>query len=172
MIVKQIIILLLLTLVLGTTVNLISPNKIPFIGQYRELSSGDGPVIPPSASEGDPPFIAVDVAELEYSLKNALFIDTREHEEFICGTIPGSINIPFEYLPEENLEQYIDSALNYVSKDKHLIIFCSGEECDLSLHMARNLQYFGYTSLSIFFGGSREWENFDLEIERGEGCEE
>ncbi len=172
MVVKQILILLLLVFVLGTTTNLISPNKIPFIGHYRDLSSGDGPIVPPSASEGDPPFIAVDVAELEYSLKNAIFVDARDYSEFICGTIPGSINIPFESLPEENMDNYVDSALNYTPKDSYIIVFCSGEECDLSLHMARNLQDLGYTNLSIFFGGAREWEKFGLEIERGEGCEE
>ncbi len=172
MVVKQILILLLLVFVLGTTSNLVSPNKIPFIGQYRDLSSGDGPIVPPSASEGDPPFIAVDVAELEYSLKKAIFVDARDNSEFICGTIPGSINIPFDYLPEENIEGYVDSALNYAPKDSYIIVFCSGEECDLSLHMARNLQDLGYTNLSIFFGGAREWEKFGLKMERGEGCEE
>ena len=172
MVTKQIMILILFAIGLGTITNFISPNKIPFIGQYRELSTGDGPIVPPTASAGDPPFIAVDVAELEYSLKSAIFVDARDYEDFVCGTIPGSINIPFEYLPEENIELYIDSALHQAPKDAHLIIFCSGEECDLSLHMARNLQDFGYTNLSIFFGGAREWENFELEIERGEQCGE
>ncbi len=169
---KQVLVILLLSFVLGTATNLLSPNSIPFIGQYRELSSGDGPIVPPTASEGDPPFIAIDVAEMEFSLKSAVFIDARDSEEFICGTIPGSINIPFDYLPEENTQQYVDSMLQSISKDAHIIVFCSGEECDLSLHMARNLQDFGYTNLSILFGGAREWVNFELELERGEGCEE
>ncbi len=169
---KQIFIILFISILLGSITNFVSPNKIPFIGEYRELSSGDGPVIPPSASEGDPPFIAIDVAEMEFSLKNTVFIDARDYEEFICATIPGSINIPFEYLPEENVAEFVDSSLSYMSKETPIIIFCSGEECDLSLHMARNMQDFGYTNLSIFFGGSREWENFELEMERGEGCVE
>ena len=172
MIIKQILSILLVTILCGSATNLISPNKIPFVGEYRELSSGDGPIVPPSAAEGDPPFIAIDVAEMEFSLKSALFVDARDPEEFHCTTIPGSINLPFEYLPEENLTQYVDSSLAHCSKDTHLIVFCSGEECDLSLHMARNLQELGYTNISIFFGGAREWENFNLELERGEGCEE
>lgn len=172
MLAKQVVILLFLSIALGVVVNFISPNKIPFIGEYRELSSGDGPIIPPTASEGDPPFIAVDVAELEFSLKSAIFVDARDFEEFVCGTIPGSFNMPFEYLPEENVESYVDSVLQQAPKDASIIIFCSGEECDLSLHLARNLQDFGYTNLSIFFGGAREWENFDLVLERGEQCGE
>ena len=73
---------------------------------------------------------------------------------------------------DENLKQYLDSALGYVSKDQKIITFCSGDECDLSLHLGRNFQAFGYTNIWIFFGGSREWGNFGLEIERRQDCGE
>ncbi|MFQ5452558.1 MAG: rhodanese-like domain-containing protein [Candidatus Zixiibacteriota bacterium] len=172
MLLKQIIILLLLAVLIGLGLNLVSPNKIEYFGKYRSLSRGEGPIVPPSAEPGDPPFIAVDVAEFEHSNQQAMFIDAREPEEYICGTIPGSINIPFDYLPEENLAIYIDSALGGIAKNYQLIVFCSGEECDLSLHLARNLQAINYTNISIFFGGAREWEEFDLEIERRQPCEE
>ncbi len=170
MVLRQIIIILLVSSALGVGINLVSPNKIPYIGAYRDLSSGDKPIVPPSAQAGDPPFIALDLAELEYNQGDALFIDAREPGEFECGTIPGSVNIPFDYLPED-LETYFDTALT-VPKDTKLITYCSGEECDLSLHLARNLQAFGYTNLAIFFGGWREWENFGLEIERRKDCGE
>jgi len=163
---RQILVIVGLSVILGLGLNTVSPNKIDVIGKYRSLSAGNGPIVPPSASEGDPPFIAIDLAELEYSQGTTLFIDTRDPEEFECGTIPGSINIPFDYLPEENLEQYIDSALGGAALDQAMIAFCSGEECDLSLHLARNLQAMGYTNVSIFFGGSREWEKFGLDIEK------
>ena len=41
----------------------------------------------------------------------------------------------------------------------------------LSLHLARFFNDMGYTNVSIFFGGAREWENFDLEMERRPECE-
>lgn len=170
--VKQAVILILMSVLLSLGVNLFSPNKIPVVGQYRSLSSGDGPIVPPDVYEGDPPFIAIDVAEMEFGMRQAVFVDARDYEEFACGTIPGSVNIPFDYLPEENIGLFIDSALNNLPKDQTLIIFCSGEECDLSLHLGRNLQDLGYTQISIFFGGAREWENFELEMERRENCGE
>ncbi len=170
--IKQAIILVILSIIISISVNTLSPNKISLIGEYRELSGNDGPIVPPNVMEGDPPFIAIDVAQMEFSMGQVLFVDAREFEDFECGTIPGSVNIPFDYLPEENLGKYLDSALGQVPLDKHLIIFCSGEECDLSLHLARNLQALNYTNLSIFFGGSREWESFELEMERRVQCEE
>jgi len=172
MVFRQIIFILVLSFVLGFVTNLVSPNSIPFFGSYRSLSAGDGPIVPPAAEAGDPPFIAIDVAEMEFSNYNTRFIDSREPAEFECGTIPGSVNIPFDYLPEEGLEYYVDSALGGLPLDHPCIIFCSGEECDLSLHLARNMQQIGYTKLSIFFGGYREWEKFGLEVERRQSCEE
>ncbi|HEX2897730.1 MAG TPA: rhodanese-like domain-containing protein [candidate division Zixibacteria bacterium] len=170
--IRQAIVLLFFSIVLGLGVNVFHPHKIPFIGEYRELSSGEGPIIPPSASEGDPPFIAIDVAQMEHQMGGTMFVDARDSLEFNCGTIPGSINIPFDYLPAENLAAYIDSSLGRVPKDKPMIVFCSGEECDLSLHLARNFKGFGYTQVSIFFGGAREWEKFELEMERRAKCGE
>ncbi len=161
----------ILAAILGLGINLVSPNAVDFIGKYRDISSGDGPIIPPSAMEGDPPFIDLNVAQMEHAAGDVVFVDAREPFEFECGTIPGSINIPFDYLPAENLPAYLDSALGFVDKDTPIIIFCSGEECDLSLHLARNLQEFGYTRASIFFGGSREWATFGFDLEVHPECE-
>ena len=168
---RQGIILLILSALIGFGYNLFSPNRVDFIGHYRDLSSGDGPIVPPETEAGDPPFIDVNVAQLEFGYGKTLFIDARDPEEFECGTIPGSINIPFDYLPDGDLAPYFDSAMGGVPKDHSIIVFCSGEECDLSLHLARNLQAVGYTNVAIFFGGSREWEKFGFEMERRRQCE-
>lgn len=170
--IRETLILLILTIVAGAARNLILPGGIEWVGKWRSLSSSDGPIVPPSAGEGDPPFIAVDVAEMEHSLGQALFVDARDPEEFVCGTIPGSINIPFEYMPDGDLGGYFDSAMGGISKENTIVVFCSGEECDLSLHLGRNLQEFDYSNLMIFFGGAREWEKFDLELERRSECAE
>ena len=170
MVLKQVVTILVLAAILSLGVNLFSPSKIAYVGQYRSISTGNDPIVPPAVAPGDPPFIAIDVAHLEFNTQSALFVDAREPEEFACSTIPGSINIPFDYLPEDNLGQYFDSALGGISKDHPIITFCSGEECDVSLHLARNLQAFGYTNVSIFFGGSREWEKSGLAMERRADC--
>lgn len=170
--IKQIIFLAVLSGLLGLASNAINSTGIPVFGEYRELSSGDGPIIPPDVDPGDPPFIGIEVAQMEHSAGQALYVDARDEAEFECGTIPGSISIPFDYLPEEDLGEFLASALGQVAKDKLIIVFCSGEECDLSLHMGRNLQAFGYTQVSIFFGGAREWEKMGLEVESRVECDE
>ena len=166
---SQLLLLLLVSVVLSLGVNAISPHGIDLIGKYRDLSNSEGPVPPPTAQEDDPPFIEINVAQMEHAAGQALFVDARNPEEFECGTIPGSINVPFEALPEGDLAPYFDSVLA-VPKDRMLIVFCSGEECDLSLHLARNLKLQNYTNLAIFFGGAREWEKFGLELQRRKSC--
>ncbi|MFQ6008443.1 MAG: rhodanese-like domain-containing protein [Candidatus Zixiibacteriota bacterium] len=170
MVIKQVLVILVLASVLGLGLNLVSPHKISYIGHYRSVTNSDDPIVPPEVIPGDPPFIAIDVAQLEFNAQSALFVDAREPEEFNCGTIPGAINIPFDHLPETNLGKYIDSALGGIAKDHKIITFCSGEECDLSLHLARNLQALGYDSILIFFGGAREWEKLGLQMERRTEC--
>lgn len=169
--VRQAVLLAVVSAVFGLGVNLFSPNKVPVIGAYRDLHEGDGPIVPPTAEPNDPPFIDINVAQMEHSLGKALFVDARDSAEYVCGTIPGAINMPFEALPEGDLGPYFESVLK-VAKDAPLIVFCSGEECDLSLHLARNLKVKGYERVSIFFGGAREWEKFQLPVERRQPCGE
>lgn len=170
MVFKQLLILLALSIVLALGVNLVSPNAIPLVGKYRSISVSGGPVVPPTAELGDPPFIDINRARLEYDMGTALFLDSRSVEEFECGTIPGSINIPFEYMPDGDLTEYLDSAFVGAAFDKTIIIYCSGEECDLSLHMGRFLLTSGYANPMVFFGGSREWEQSGFEVERRAKC--
>lgn len=172
MAIKQFLTLFIIAAILAGAVNLISPNGIALIGDYRALSSGDGPIVPPTAEPGDPPFIDINQALMEHGLGTSVFVDARDPEEFECGTIPGSVAMPFEYLPEGELSGYLDSTLGGVAFDHALIVFCSGEECDLSLHLGRNLNTFGYSNVFIFFGGAREWEEAGLEIERRVECGE
>jgi 3-mercaptopyruvate sulfurtransferase SseA len=169
---RQLMTLLILSVILGLGVNLVSPNRIDFIGNWRDVSTGNKPIVPPEHESGDPPFISLNVAQMLHSQKGTLFIDARDVEEFECGTIPGSISVPFDYLPEEDLAGYFDSVLSTGPPFHEIVTFCSGEECDLSLHLARNLDAFGHSNLSIFFGGSREWEKAGLSIERRMECAE
>jgi len=168
--IRQALSLIIISIILGLCINIFSPNSIPYVGNYRNISVGNKPIIPPTAEPSDPPFMSIDNAVMEYNFKEAKFIDARSYEEFACGTIPGSMNIPFEYLPETDVEQYIDSSLDLISKDSPIIVFCSGDECDLSLQLARLLQELKYTGVKIFYGGAREWENTGLEIERRMDC--
>jgi rhodanese-related sulfurtransferase len=167
---KQLVYIFLLTLIIAFGVNQIRSDSIPLIGEWRDLQTGEGPIVPPSAQEGDPKFISIDDAVGEFGRGRAHFVDARNPDEFECGTIPHSINVPFDSLPVSGVDKFIDSCLGGMAKDAYIVVFCSGEECDLSLHLARNMQQYGYKNLQIFFGGAREWEKFEMPIEKRREC--
>lgn len=169
---KQALYILIISAVIGFGLNLVRADRIPYLGQWRTLHSGEEPITPPESEPGDPPFVTIDGAQVDFNAEATVFVDAREPEEFECGTIPGAVSIPFDYLPETDLKLYFDSALGGLPKNRRIVVFCSGDECDLSIHMARNMQAVGYTNLAIFFGGSREWERFGLPMERRRECGE
>ncbi len=172
MAIKQAFYILVISAVIGFGLNLVRADRIPWVGQWRTLHTGEGPVKPPDPEPGDPPFVTIDQAQLEFNSGGTIFVDARDPEEFDCGTIPGSVSIPFDYLPEGALAPFFDSCFGGIPYDSRIIVFCSGDECDLSIHLARNLQAEGYTDLAIFFGGAREWERFGLPMERRVECGE
>lgn len=73
MVFRQLIILLVVSVVLALGVNLVSPNAIPLVGKYRSISSGGEPIVPPTAEPGDPPFIDIEAARFEFDLGNSIF---------------------------------------------------------------------------------------------------
>ncbi len=159
--VTQAIIILAISTVLATASNLFSGNGIAFIGNWPSLiSESDSIIKPPSAEEGDPPFISLDEAAGKFQDKNVVFIDARDPEDFELAHIKGALSIPYEYLEEDWM-----AASTGIPKERPIVIYCSGTECELSLLLGREMAYQGYENIFIFYGGWREWEHAGLPTE-------
>jgi rhodanese-related sulfurtransferase len=163
--IRQTILLLLFSTVIAILFNSISGNGIPLVGNWPTISGSDSVLVPPSAEEGDPPFISLDDAAARYQSPETAFIDARDPEDYAIARIKGSINVPFDYL-EENWDAYNATGFK---KSKEIIIYCSGAECESSLMLGREMAFQGYTNIHIFYGGWREWERAGLPIEKGSG---
>jgi len=81
----------------------------------------------------------------------AIFIDACPHAKYLAGTIPSSINIP-----DTQIEAYIGQ-LSTVDKDKELIVFCGGVDCEKSAVVARYLKEKGYSTIRVYLAGEAEW---------------
>ena len=160
--IKQAVIIVLFGAILAFIVNLASGQRIPFIGDWPSISGSDSVAVPPSASEGDPPFISLDEAAARYQMPGTLFIDAREPEDYDLDHIRNAINIPYDYI-----EDYRDQLMGIPIKQE-VVIYCSGTECELSLLLGREMQAMGYQKLYIFYGGWREWEKAGLPMSKGE----
>lgn len=82
----------------------------------------------------------------------AVLIDARPHPKYLMGTIPSSINIP-----DTQIEQYIGQ-LDKVAKDKEMIVFCGGWECEKSPIVAEYLKKNGFTNVKLYQAGEPEWK--------------
>jgi len=99
--------------------------------------------------------------EQAYTLfnKGITFVDSRDEADYILGHITNSINIPFDDF--DNHKQKLEK----LSKDKPLVIYCAGTDCDLSHLLANLLFEQGYKQVYVFFGGWNEWLNASYPIE-------
>jgi rhodanese-related sulfurtransferase len=156
----QIIIILVISTVTALTVNSIRTGGIALVGNWPiRPSTGEGPIIPPSAEAGDPPFVTLEDAVTLFQSPHIIFIDARDVEDYDYGHISGSINIPYDYLDE-----YWESVIDTLDRDREYVIYCSGGECESSLLLGRYLDELGFFNLHIFYGGWEEWEINGLPI--------
>lgn len=99
--------------------------------------------------------------EQAYSLfsKGVLFIDARDVADYSVGHIASAINIPFDDFDnyKENLET--------IPKEKPVVVYCAGTECDLSILLGNLLYEQGYEKIYIFFGGWGEWLDANYPVE-------
>lgn len=81
----------------------------------------------------------------------ALLIDARPNPKYLTGTIPSSINIP-----DTQIDKFIGQ-LDKVAKDKEIIVFCGGWECEKSPIVAGHLKGIGFTNVKLYQAGEPEW---------------
>jgi len=163
----QIIVILVLSTIIALAVNSARGGGVSIIGNWpSRTADSDGPVVPPSAQPGDPPFVTLEDAVAMYQSQDVAFIDSRDPEDYQYGHVKGAINIPFDYL-DDAWDAYIDS----LNAADGYVVYCSGGECETSLYLGRYLYQRGFPHIYVFFGGWQEWEDNGLPIIRGEASE-
>lgn len=82
----------------------------------------------------------------------ALLIDARPNPKYVSSTIPSSLNIP-----DTEIEKYIGQ-LDKVAKDKEIIVYCGGWDCEKSPIVAGYLKEKGFTNVKLYQAGEPEWK--------------
>ena len=102
----------------------------------------------------EPMAINMEFAKYLFDAKSAIFIDARDVEDYDVGHIQYSINIPFDYY--EDYEEVIDS----LDTAALYVIYCSGDECSLSMDLADYLfNELLFEKVLIFEGGWPQWRD-------------
>jgi rhodanese-related sulfurtransferase len=81
----------------------------------------------------------------------ALFIDARDGYDFGIGHIKGAVSLPLRQFNKNH------PLLADLPKDRLLVIYCDGAECNSSAELAKMLYESGYSNVKVFFGGWNEW---------------
>ncbi|MBL1437347.1 MAG: rhodanese-like domain-containing protein [Rhodobacteraceae bacterium] len=116
--------------------------------------------------------------ENEAQSGTGLLIDARTPNFFLAGTIPGSINLPFNLLNADESNPFIEPILAQLGGVKQsngtwtyenavsLALFCNGPWCGQSPRAIRNLLSVGYPAdkLKYYRGGMQSWLMLGLSV--------
>ena len=181
-IIKEIGIVIMISVILGLLVNFVNPSGIPLFmdeSRYSEENSSqrmeeflNNPTDTTSKSlpmhtkrnpeltkEGyiKPQNIKLDFAKILFD-RNALFIDGRTEEEFKAGHIKNAINLPYAAFVNKPEKERIEIMSKY-NKDGIIVCYCDGGSCDISIDLAYAIAKLGFNSVNIYLGGFKEWKD-------------
>ncbi len=79
-------------------------------------------------------------------------IDARGHDAYTKGHIGRAVNI----FPYDEEQVYMNKLLD-LPKNRTIVIYCDGGQCELSHMVAETLANLGFTRVFIYTGGWEEW---------------
>ncbi|MBC8256202.1 MAG: DoxX family membrane protein [Candidatus Marinimicrobia bacterium] len=153
---KQIIFIFSLAIVLGfIRFSILDDPEFTLIKKERILETINSFSVPEDMIS--PMAINLEFAQHLFNENMAVFVDARDSEDYNSGHIENAVNIPFDYY-----EDYED-AINEMDDTFTHVIYCSGEDCSLSMDLA---DYFfnelAFEKVLIFEGGWPQWRDAEL----------
>jgi len=160
---KDIIILVVVSAVLGIAAQSILPNGIglftetTFIGDVKVADVSINPSGEATAASN----IELESAYTAFQDTLTIFFDARNPDAYATGHIAQAINLP--------VFAFMDSLpyLETLDLDTPIITYCDGEDCNASIDLAADLKMMGFSKVNFFFGGWLEWTSAGYPIEEG-----
>ena len=153
-IIKELALLLSLSIITAFTVNFLSPKGVALFGEW---DTRKGVITAKSKDDIVVHQIEIDdvhKAKQIYDSGMSLFVDARSRDRYSAGHIKGAIS-----LPVEEINGIIDQFISTYPPDTQIITYCSGRECDDSHWLAQFLRDAGYTNIRVFIDGYPGWTN-------------
>ncbi len=94
--------------------------------------------------------------------RTALFIDTRDREDYLAGHIPGALNAPYYYM-ELSYSMVSEEILNYNT----IILYGTDQDDIAPVRTADYYQVLTDRELKILYGGIKTWNDAGLPLEKG-----
>ena len=157
--IKEVLLLLFAAIALGFGVNAVRLHPLPM----RYEKPGTKPIVAPGMAAAEPSSISLQ--ELRDAPKESVvIIDARSALFFKMGHIPRAINV-------SRKEFARDFAREQATLREHpafrLVVYCSDEDCEDALMVARDLIRAGLKQVHVFQGGWKHWQEAGLPEEQG-----
>jgi cytochrome c biogenesis protein CcmG/thiol:disulfide interchange protein DsbE len=92
--------------------------------------------------------------------KPLVVIDVLSPQQYAAAHVKGAINVPGDQ---------IEARAGELSKDARIVVYCASFDCHASTNAAKTLMKLGFTNVSDYKGGIRDWTEAGLPVETGEG---
>lgn len=140
--VKEICLIICISCFMGVVFNFFWVNRVPFITPSKaELY----------ALKNIPSFSLVET-KAKFDQGGVIFLDARGAGEYELKHIKGALSFPATHF-----ELYYSKLKKLLPKDTQIVVYCAGEECGASLHLAEELIGLQYKNIQVFLGGWVEW---------------
>ncbi len=125
--------------------------------ENQEIALANKNELPDNLKSIDEGFKFINYNQLKKYLNDPSFmiIDARNDIDYANGHIDNAINID-AYLMDQT--EYF-KLITMLPRDKILIIYCSGGNCDASEKLAKDILSFGFKNVLVYYGGWEEWKS-------------
>jgi len=138
------------------------------------MPTAPAPTAPPASAVSIPPvppgepFLELSPQQVDYLFdQHALFIDARVTSQYVDGHVAGALPIA---IWEAGVPEKIAATVFEVEGDKNrpVVVYCNGGDCEDSHNLARMFTEDGYTSMYVYKHGYPDWLDRGRPIRKGD----
>jgi len=126
----------------GVVFNFFWINRVPFITPSKaELYA-----------KKEIPTLTLEETKEKFDQGGIIFLDAREAGEYELKHIKGALSFPVSHFG-----LYYPKMKKLLPKEAEIVVYCAGEECGASLHLAEELIGLQYENINVFLSGWVVW---------------
>lgn len=150
----QAVVILLLSLLVGTALNHWRPQPLPWRQDWSQQ-------VQQAAATSGVAVVTLAEAKALVDARRHIIIDARPEADYNVGHLPGAFPVP-----SQAIGTYLPQVLPLLTPGQPILTYCSGHQCDESLLVSRHLLQNGFTNVVLFSGGWSEWSAAGYPVER------
>ena len=140
--VKEICLIIGISCFVGIAFNFFWVNRVPFITPSKaELYA-----------KKEIPTLTLEETKEKLDQGGIIVLDAREAGDYELKHIKGALSLPVSHFG-----LYYPKMKKLMPKEAEIVVYCAGEECGASLHLAEELISLQYKNIQVFLGGWVVW---------------